>query len=382
MIFLNKYYSLYIHIPWCLKKCPYCDFFSKNFIKKNKKLQFQYINSLLLDLDQTLSFLKKKIYIKSIFFGGGTPSLICTKYISFLLKEIKKRVYILELAEITIEINPTSISEKKIIDYINIGINRFSIGIQSFNNKNLKILGRLHSSEIAINAINILKKNNVRNFNLDIIYGIPGQSLNESYQDLCKIISFKPNHISWYQLTIEKNTIFYKKKPRNLLSNDFLWKIFLQGKKFFSKNKYFQYEISSFVKNNKYQCIHNLNYWYFGNYLGIGCSAHSKITLSNNKIIRITKNNNIKQYMNRNFISSIRRLSHKDIIFEFFLNRFRLYKKIYKQEFFYFTGIKIIKIIPLINKSIKSGYLKEDNNFWYITNKGYLYLNDLLEIFI
>ncbi|QJC34945.1 radical SAM family heme chaperone HemW [Enterobacteriaceae endosymbiont of Donacia piscatrix] len=382
MINFNENYSLYIHIPWCLKKCPYCDFFSKILMKKNKKIQFQYIKSLLLDLENTLSFFKRKIYVQSIFFGGGTPSLIYEKYISFLLKEIRQKVYVSELAEITIEINPSSISKNKILNYINSGINRFSIGVQSFNNKNLKILGRLHSSEEAINAIYILKENDISNINIDIMYGIPGQSLNDSYQDLCKAIFFKPNHISWYQLTIEKNTIFEKYKPKNLLNDDILWKMFLQGKKILFKNKYFQYEISSFIRNYKYRCKHNLNYWYFGNYLGIGCNAHSKITLFNHKIIRIIKNNNIKQYINGNFIFSINTLLYQDKIFEFFLNRFRLYKKIYKKEFVKLTGIKIINITYLINKALKLNYLKEDNNFWYITNKGHLYLNDLLEIFI
>ncbi|QJC36572.1 radical SAM family heme chaperone HemW [Enterobacteriaceae endosymbiont of Donacia simplex] len=382
MINFNKYYSLYIHIPWCLKKCPYCDFYSTIFIKKNIQIQERYIQSLLLDLEKTLFIIKKKIYIKSIFLGGGTPSLLDEKLIFFLLHEIKKKIYVLESAEITIEINPSSITEEKIKSYINSGINRFSIGIQSFNDKNLKILGRLHNSEEAINAINILIKQKISNFNLDIIYGIPGQTLKNSCNDLYKAISFKPNHISWYQLTIEKNTIFEKFKPKNWLNDDLLWKIFLQGKKIFFKNKYLQYEISSFVKNKKFICNHNLNYWYFGNYLGIGCNSHSKITLLNNKIMRIIKNNNIQQYINGNFFNSMKIILSKDIIFEFFLNRFRLYKKIHKTEFQQATSIKVKKIIPLIEKALKMGYLKENNDYWIITNQGHLYLNNLLEIFI
>ncbi|QJC37800.1 radical SAM family heme chaperone HemW [Enterobacteriaceae endosymbiont of Donacia bicoloricornis] len=382
MINFNKYYSLYIHIPWCLKKCPYCDFYSTIFIKKNKQVQEQYINSLLLDLKKTLFLIKRTIYIKSIFLGGGTPSLLNKKLISLLLNKIKKNVNVLKTAEITIEINPSSISEKKIRSYIDSGINRFSIGIQSFNNKSLKILGRIHNSEEAINAINILIQNNISNFNLDIIYGIPGQSLKNSYDDLYKAILFQPSHISWYQLTIEKNTIFEKIKPKNLLNDDLLWKMFLQGKKMLFKHKYFQYEISSFVRKEEFVCKHNLNYWYFGNYLGIGCNSHSKITLLNKKIIRIIKNKNIKQYINGYYFYSTKKILDKEIIFEFFLNRFRLYKKINKKEFFKITGIKITKILPLIKKALKLNYLKENNNYWFITNKGHLYLNDLLEIFI
>ncbi|QJC38199.1 radical SAM family heme chaperone HemW [Enterobacteriaceae endosymbiont of Donacia marginata] len=382
MINFNKYYSLYIHIPWCLKKCPYCDFYSTIFIKKNTKIQEQYINSLLLDLEKTLFFIKKKIYIKSIFLGGGTPSLLNEKLILLLLNKIKKKIHVLKSVEITIEINPSSISEKKIQSYINSGINRFSIGIQSFNNQSLKILGRLHNNEDAINAINILIKNNISNFNLDIIYGIPGQSLKNSYDDLYQAISFNPSHISWYQLTFEKNTIFDKFKPKNILNDDLLWKMFLQGKKTLFKHKYLQYEISSFVKKKKFICKHNLNYWYFGNYLGIGCNSHSKITLLDNKIIRIIKNKNIRQYINGDFFYSIKTITHKEIIFEFFLNRLRLYKKISKKEFIKITGINTISIIFLIKKALKLDYLKENNDYWFITNKGHLYLNNLLEIFI
>ncbi|QJC32943.1 radical SAM family heme chaperone HemW [Enterobacteriaceae endosymbiont of Donacia semicuprea] len=382
MINLNQYpYSLYIHIPWCLKKCPYCDFYSSIFIKKNKKIQKKYINSLLLDLEKDLFLIKKNIYITSIFLGGGTPSLIDSKLIFFLINKIRKKVYVSKFAEITIEINPSSISEKKIINYIKSGINRFSLGIQSFNDKNLKILGRLHTSKEAINAINILIKNKISNFNLDLIYGIPGQSLKSACNDLYKAISFQPNHISWYQLTIEKNTIFEKYKPKNLLDDNLLWKMFIQGIKILKKNKYSQYEISSFVRKKNYMCKHNLNYWYFGNYLGIGCSAHSKINILNNQIIRIVKNKNIKQYINGYFISYKKKILLKDIVFEFFLNRFRLYTKINKIEFQKLLNINN-NIHYCIKKALKLGYLQENDNFLFVTNKGHLYLNDLLEIFL
>ncbi|QJC32139.1 radical SAM family heme chaperone HemW [Enterobacteriaceae endosymbiont of Donacia versicolorea] len=382
MLKLNQHlYSLYIHIPWCLKKCPYCDFYSSIFIKNKKIIYKKYIDSLLLDLEHDLIFIKNNIYITSIFLGGGTPSLIDTKLIFFLLSEIRKKVYISKFVEITIEINPSSISETKIINYIKSGINRFSLGIQSFDDNNLKILGRIHTSKDAINAINILVKNKISNFNLDIIYGIPGQSLKNACNDLYQAISFNPNHISWYQLTIEKNTIFEKYIPKNLLNDNLLWKIFIKGIKILKKNQYFQYEISSFVKNKNYICKHNLNYWYFGNYLGIGCSAHSKVNIFNNQIIRIIKNKNIKQYINGHFISYKKKILSKDIVFEFFLNRFRLYKKIKKTELKKLININT-NIIFCIQKALKLGYLQENNDFWFVTNKGHLYLNDLLEIFL
>ncbi|QJC31716.1 radical SAM family heme chaperone HemW [Enterobacteriaceae endosymbiont of Donacia tomentosa] len=378
----NNCYSLYIHIPWCLKKCPYCDFYSLRFLKNKKIIQNQYINSLLLDLKSDLLYTGHDICIENIFLGGGTPSLINPKLISYLLSEIKNIVHVKKESEITIEINPSSISEKNILTYIKSGINRFSLGIQSFNNSSLKSLGRLHTAEDAINAIRMFNKKKKLKINLDIIYGIPGQTLKNACDDIYQAISFKPNHISWYQLTIEKNTIFGQYPPKDLLNDDFLWKIFIQGEKIFKKAKYMQYEISSFIRNQNDKCKHNLNYWYFGNYLGIGCSAHGKLIDLNGNIIRTVKNYNIKQYIKGSFLLSKKKILNNEKIFEFFLNRLRVYNKIYKKEFMNKTGINVAHIDSFIKKALKLGYLQQNNDFWILTTKGHLFLNDLLEIFI
>ncbi|QJC28867.1 radical SAM family heme chaperone HemW [Enterobacteriaceae endosymbiont of Plateumaris consimilis] len=383
----KKYYSLYIHIPWCLKKCPYCDFYSLRISdsnsNSNKNIKKRYINNLLFDLENDLFFLKEKlIYITSIFFGGGTPSLINGKLIYYLLNEINKKVYIKKSAEITIEANPSSINKKNILEYKKSGINRISIGIQSFNDISLKLLGRIHSAKDAINAINTVVDNGFTNFNIDLMYGIPGQTLKEAKNDLYQTLFFHPKHISWYQLTIEPNTIFYKYKPTNLPKYNTLWKIYKEGKKILKKYGYIHYEISSFVKKNIFKCKHNLNYWNFGDYIGIGCSAHGKFTMNDGSIIRTTKNNNIIKYMNGNYLFSYKKVKDCDKILEFFLNRFRLFKKISKKDFTLITGIKINSISLHITKSVKLGYMKHNKNYLIVTKKGYLFLNNLLEIFI
>ncbi|QJC29135.1 radical SAM family heme chaperone HemW [Enterobacteriaceae endosymbiont of Plateumaris rustica] len=381
----KKYYSLYIHIPWCLKKCPYCDFYSlvTSDINFNKNIKQRYINNLLLDLENDLFFLKKnKIYIKSIFFGGGTPSLINGKLISYLLNEINKKVYIKKSAEITIETNPSSINKKNILEYKKSGINRISIGIQSFNDISLKLLGRIHSAKDAINAIHTVIDNGFTNFNIDLMYGIPKQSLKEAKNDLYQTLLFNPKHISWYQLTIEPNTIFGKYKPKNLPKNDILWKIFKEGKKILKKYGYINYEISSFVKENIFKCKHNLNYWNFGDYIGIGCAAHGKFTMNNKNIIRTVKNSNITKYINGNYLFSSTKIKDSDKMIEFFLNRLRIFKKISKKEFTLNTGIKISSITEYIAKSEKLGYIKNNKDYLIVTKKGYLFLNDLLEIFV
>ncbi|QJC30020.1 radical SAM family heme chaperone HemW [Enterobacteriaceae endosymbiont of Plateumaris sericea] len=380
----KQYYSLYIHIPWCLKKCPYCDFYSVIITDNNlyENIKLKYINNLLLDLDNDLLFLKKKIYIKSIFFGGGTPSLISGKLISYLLNEITKKVYIKKTAEITIETNPSSINKQNIIEYKKSGINRISIGVQSFNDISLKLLGRIHSAKDAINAINTVIDNDLINFNIDLIYGIPGQSLKSAKNDLYQTLSFNPKHISWYQLTIEPNTIFGKYKPKNLPKYNILWKIFKEGNKILQQYGYINYEISSYAKEDIFKCKHNLNYWNFGDYIGIGCSAHGKFTMSNKTIIRTVKNSNITKYMNGYYLFSSNKIKDCDKTFEFFLNKFRILEKFSKKEFTSITGINIHSIHSHIKKSEKLGYIKYDKNDFIITKKGYLFLNNLLEIFI
>lgn len=371
--------SLYIHFPWCIKKCFYCDFNSHKTKKNSNGMYKKYLNNIFFDFNKNIFLLKNK-KVKTIFIGGGTPSLLNIKLINLLINKIKNRINLCKNAEITIEINPETINFKKLYEYKIIGINRLSFGIQSFNINHLKRLGRTHDNDQAIHVINLAKKLFFKNINIDLMYGLPNQTIDQAMNDLKIAIDLNPTHISWYQLTIEKNTIFNYKKPKNIPNEDIIYKIFKQGNILLDKNQYKRYEISSYSKK-KFFCKHNLNYWKFGDYIGIGCGAHSKIT-HNNKILRIHKTNNPHVFMQGNYISKIYLVKDKDKTFEFFMNKFRLIEPIKKQDYYKYTGLNIKNINSKIKKSVLQGFLSENNNYWIVTNKGLNFLNLLLENFL
>ncbi|CAL4324489.1 Heme chaperone HemW [Buchnera aphidicola (Sipha maydis)] len=369
--------SLYIHIPWCLTKCPYCDFYSKS--TKKKIPEKKYITNLLLDLQNDIKLINSR-KIRSIFIGGGTPNLIHPKYIKYLIQEIKKKIFFAKNIEITLEANPKSIHENVFFQYKEAGVNRLSLGIQSFHETLLKKIHRKYSFIELIKTIKYIRKKKFTNINFDLMYGLPQQTIQESLQDLLYAIKYNPSHISWYQLSIEKNTPFSTKKI--ILPHE--KKILLmekKGKKILKKNKFVQYEISSYTKNKK-KCQHNLNYWNFGDYLGIGCGAHGKITLKNRKILRTIKNKNINKFLNGEYIQKQYIVKKKNIAFEFFLNNFRLHAPCFKKKFTQYTGLKIESIKSNIYKAIKKKYIIENNDSWETTNQGKCFLNNLLQIFL
>uniref|UniRef100_UPI003F5CCB0E radical SAM family heme chaperone HemW n=1 Tax=Buchnera aphidicola TaxID=9 RepID=UPI003F5CCB0E len=369
--------SLYIHIPWCLKKCDYCDF---NVHKYQKKIdQNNYIKHVILDLRNNLPLILNR-NIKTVFIGGGSPGLIKIEIIKKLINKIKEILKIKNKIEITIEINPNKKEIYKINQFVKAGINRISIGIQTFNKKNMVLIGRNQELKNIMRSVKIVKSTNCKNFNIDIIYGLPNQTIEEAIYDIKKAIKLKPDHISWYQLTVEKNTILYYKKP--ILPNEnVLYKITKLGNKILKNNGFYQYEISSYAKKNK-KCKHNLNYWRFGDYLGIGCGAHSKITQSNNKILRIIKNKRPIDFIKGKYINKKYEILKKDKIIEYFMNYFRIYEKVSIKKFSKYTNIKEKDILPKIQKAIKHGYITKNKNNLNTTKKGKLFLNDLLEIFI
>ncbi|HXK00339.1 MAG TPA: radical SAM family heme chaperone HemW [Buchnera sp. (in: enterobacteria)] len=369
--------SLYIHIPWCLKKCPYCDF--NSYTTKNKIKEKEYINHLISDLKNDIYLTSNRI-INTIFIGGGTPSLFHYKSIDSLLKEIKKYIFISPSAEITIETNPKHIEYKKFLKYKEIGINRISIGIQTFNKKQLNILERDEELINIQNINNIMRDIQFKNINFDIMYGLPSQSLNSALLDLETAISLNPSHISWYQLTLEPNTIFYSKKL-DLPNTDTIWEMWKQGRMLLSSSGYEQYEISSYAKK-KYRCKHNINYWKYGDYLGIGCGAHGKLTQRNGNLIRTVKNKNVSDFINGKYIKKIYLIKDKDKPFEYFMNNLRLFEPIYRKDFSKYTNIKENYIKKEIQLAISQGYLEETNLTWKTTEKGKLFLNSLLEYFL
>ena len=285
---IQKFYqapplSLYIHLPWCLKKCPYCDFNSHE-VPASGFEEKRYINTLISHLKFELNQIDGR-KIVSIFFGGGTPSLFLPESIDQILNLIHTQLNFDLDVEITLEANPGAVEAARFREYRAIGVNRLSLGIQSFNNQSLTLLGRIHDANEAKKAIELSKDAGFENFNLDLMYGLPNQEVDDTLADLEQAVDYLPAHISWYQLTIEPNTIFGSKPPQ-LPSDNVIWSMQEEGQAFLKKNDFEQYEISAYAKNN-YTSAPNINYWQFGDYLGIGAGSHGKITsITNSQIER------------------------------------------------------------------------------------------------
>ncbi|MCJ2378063.1 radical SAM family heme chaperone HemW [Vibrio sp. ZSDZ34] len=375
--------SLYIHIPWCVQKCPYCDF-NSHALKGNIPEQ-QYINALVEDLEQDISryqLTDDARLLQSIFIGGGTPSLIDPSYIGQLLSEVNQRIPFTKDIEITMEANPGTIEAARFAEYRQAGVTRISIGVQSFQQDKLKRLGRIHGQSEAKKAAQLAHQIGLNSFNLDLMHGLPDQTVEEALSDLQQAIELEPPHLSWYQLTIEPNTLFHSRPP-TLPDDDALWDIFEQGHKILTEAGYQQYEISGYSKPG-YQCQHNLNYWRFGDYLGIGCGAHGKLTLADGRIMRTAKVKHPKGYLNmlKPYLDSENYVDDVDKPFEFFMNRFRLVEPCPKEEFVERTGLPISAVQETISWALEKQYLIEDETTWTVTAKGKLFLNDLLEAFM
>ncbi|MCE7537142.1 radical SAM family heme chaperone HemW [Aliivibrio fischeri] len=375
--------SLYIHIPWCIQKCPYCDFNSHAL--KAEIPEAQYISALIDDLDTDLArydMQSEPRKLHSIFIGGGTPSLITAPEIKRLLSEVEKRLPFADDIEITMEANPGTVEAGRFVEYRQAGVNRISIGVQSFQQEKLEKLGRIHGKDEAIRAAHLAHEAQLNSFNLDLMHGLPNQSIEDALSDLQQAIDLNPPHLSWYQLTIEPNTVFYYKPP-TLPDDDDLWDIFEQGHQMLAKAGYVQYEISGYSKVG-YQCRHNLNYWRFGDYLGIGCGAHGKLSFADGRIVRTTKIKHPRGFLDltKPYLIDEQEVMDLDRPFEFFMNRFRLLEACPKQEFLDTTGLDFDTIQETIDWAKEKKYLDETETHWQITEHGKLFLNDLLEAFM
>lgn len=284
--------SLYIHFPWCMRKCPYCDFNSHTLITGLPEIN--YVNMLLLDLEQDLNNLYDRP-ITSIFMGGGTPSLFSPATLKYLLVELAHRLEFSDSIEITLEANPGTVEYQRFYGYREAGINRLSLGIQSFSTEKLKILGRIHDGNEAIKAVLAAKTAGFTNINLDLMHGLPNQTVIEGLEDLQIAFSLEPTHISWYQLTIEPNTRFYQRPPQ-LPLEETMGELQDRGEEIFKQKAYKHYEISAFSKE-RYNCLHNLNYWQFGDYIGIGAGAHSKITDNKKGLLGVFGSKRIQKHI-------------------------------------------------------------------------------------
>jgi oxygen-independent coproporphyrinogen-3 oxidase len=374
--------SLYIHIPWCVQKCPYCDFNSHG--QKGQVLpETEYVSHLLDDLAEDAKLIGNRA-IHSIFIGGGTPSLFSAPAIQTLLDGVRKRVNLLADAEITMEANPGTVESQRFADYVKAGITRISIGVQSFQPEKLTALGRIHDENQALNAVKLAKTIDLNSFNLDLMHGLPKQSLEDAMFDLSTAITQQPPHLSWYQLTIEPNTQFHSKPPK-LPEDDLLWDIQEQGDELLKQAGFEQYEISAYSQVGQ-QCQHNLNYWRFGDYLGIGCGAHGKITLAHkNQILRTVKVKHPKGYMDltRSYTNDKKVVPSEDLPFEFFMNRFRLLEPCPKSDYSDFTGLALDDNTKKnLQIAVTRGLLVESADEWQVTLLGRRYLNTLLEMLV
>ncbi len=378
--------SLYVHIPWCVKKCPYCDF--NSFEKNNSFDEKLYLKALLIDLDNEYQNAGQRT-LSSIFFGGGTPSLFSADSIRIIIEHAKKRFKFDEI-EITLEANPGTFEQEKFNAFFDAGVNRLSIGVQSFNDSHLKILGRVHDQRQALTAIETAKKAGFENINLDLMFALPQQTIQQAKNDINIACEFDVPHISHYQLTIEENTYFYKHTPV-LPTNDLSWEMQTQCQDILQSNKYNQYEISAYAKTGK-QCSHNLNYWQFGDYIGVGAGAHGKISHTKKlasecmhhelSISRRCKHRQPQQYINETLhgkaLSGTQQLKQADIVFEFLLNALRLKNGSDVAIFKKHTGLNY-RILKAAVKNIDSSLLFIDKNKITTSEKGYLFLNTILE---
>ncbi|CDH06379.1 putative oxidase [Xenorhabdus bovienii str. oregonense] len=369
--------SLYIHIPWCVQKCPYCDF-NSHALKGDVPHQ-EYVDHLLADLRADLPMIENR-EVSTIFIGGGTPSLLSAEGMQRLLDGVRASLPLSSQAEITMEANPGTVEAGRFSAYQQAGINRISIGVQSFGSDKLIRLGRIHGPDEAKRAAHLAADLGLRSFNLDLMHGLPNQTLNEALDDLRQAIKLSPPHLSWYQLTIEPNTSFGSRPPV-LPDDDALWDIFSQGHQLLTAAGYQQYETSAYAKAG-YQCQHNLNYWRFGDYLGIGCGAHGKISFEDGRILRTVKTKHPRGYMQGRYLDQQNQVDNEDRPFEFFMNRFRLLEAMPRHDFSDFTGLPESAIRPQLDEALAKGYITENATHWQITKHGKLFLNSLLELFL
>ena len=371
--------SLYVHIPWCVRKCPYCDFNSHE--AKGGVPEDAYVDALIADLDAALPNIWGRRG-HTIFFGGGTPSLFSAASLDRLLSEIRARVPLFPDAEITLEANPGTFEAEKFAAFRKLGINRLSIGIQSFNPKNLTALGRIHDDTEAMRAVAIAK-DNFENFNLDLMYALPAQDLAGALADIDQAIALGAPHISAYHLTLEPNTLFYKRPPP-LPDHDASAAMQEAIEQRLAAAGYAHYETSAFAKPGN-QSQHNLNYWRFGDYLGIGAGAHSKLSFRD-RIIRQMRYKHPATYMKKvseqSAVHEEKIVTPRDLPFEFMMNALRLIDGVALAMFQARTGLPITAMAGELAQAEKNGLIVRDHQRLAPTIIGQRFLNDLLEMFL
>ena len=373
--------SLYIHMPWCVRKCPYCDFNSHAVPNGalSVELEQQYLQALVEDFKTQIDFAQGR-QIHSVFIGGGTPSLISAKGYQWLFAQLKAIIAFEDGCEITLEANPGTVEHDPFSDYLAVGINRLSIGVQSFDTEHLNKLGRIHSNTDAIAAIKNAHDAGFERINVDLMHGLPEQSLEQALLDLKLAVDSGATHISWYQLTIEPNTVFFRTQPV-LPVDDVLEDIQAQGEAYLKANGYINYEVSAWRKEKP--SAHNLNYWEFGDYLAIGAGAHGKVTMIDG-VYRFQKTRLPKDYLAKVPAENLqfKKIEADEMPFEFMMNALRLNQgvdaKIYEER----TGLSLSDLNQRLISLRQRQLMINDAQRLACTVQGHIFLNSVLEEFL
>jgi len=377
--------SLYIHLPWCVRKCPYCDFNSHE--AGDAVPEDRYVDALLADLESELPLIWGR-RLESVFVGGGTPSLFSPQALDRLFSELRARLPWRPNMEVTLEANPGTTDAARFEGYRAAGVNRLSIGVQSFNDTQLQRLGRIHDSGQAIEAFTAARRAGFDNINIDLMFGLPEQPLEDALEDLAQGIALGPEHLSWYQLTLEPNTRFAAHPPV-LPDDDTLWDMQSAGQEQLAAGGYTQYEVSAYARTGRpgRQCRHNLNYWQFGDYLGIGAGAHGKISLpAEERILRRWKQRQPRQYMEAALAGAAASGEHtlipEETVFEFMLNATRLTQGVPLDLFTAHTRLPPEALEPMRSEAVERGLLRDDTARLEPTETGQRFLNDLQALFL
>ncbi|MDO7645385.1 MAG: radical SAM family heme chaperone HemW [Reinekea forsetii] len=376
--------AIYIHVPWCIRKCPYCDF-NSHAAKAEDIPEADYLGRMHEDIRQDASLAQGR-KAQSVFFGGGTPSLLSASAIGQIIHWVEHYIGLTDNAEITLEANPGTVEAHRFAGFRAAGVNRLSIGVQSFADRLLQTLGRIHSADEAIRAIDIARQAGFDNFNIDLMHGLPDQSEAEALADLHQAVALSPTHISWYQLTIEANTEFYRQPP-TLPADETLWDIQQAGQEYLASQGFNQYEVSAYARDAD-QSQHNLNYWRYGDYLGLGPGAHGKysraLTQGGLSITRTKKTRLPKDYLNadRPLMRQEESIAEADRPFDYFINAFRLREPVSLHQFEQSTGVPSAALAPVLSLLVARGLIRWQDDSVATTDHGYLHLNDVLSYWL
>lgn len=370
--------GIYVHLPWCVRKCPYCDFNSHPL--DGEVPATAYVNALLEDLEQDLPLVQGRP-VQSVYFGGGTPSLFSAGHIAHLLEGIGSRLPLLPTAEITLEANPGSVERDSFRSYSQAGINRVSLGAQSFDDSLLHAIGRIHGAAEIKDALAALRQAGIENFNIDLMYGLPGQTLEQARSDVESALAASPRHISHYQLTLEPNTAFAANPPE-LPDPDACWAMQDAAAALLRGAGFANYEISAWAQASA-ECRHNLNYWRYGDFLGIGAGAHAKLTQAGGGTVRrMSKQRHPRAYMHGSRLAEDRVPAPGEVVFEFFLNQLRLRKGFRPATFTARTGLPWESVSGRVGEAMERGLLERRGGRIRPTELGWRFVNDIQAIFL